>query len=262
MNTKYCDDWYGMAITEPAARKIDTANAADEWNKKLLDNEARPGMLLMFKEKISDIQYRQLKKDIRENKEGAANAGKSLILEGATDAKPYGFSPSEMDWIKSNTELSRSICIAWGVPPQLIGLPDSQTYANYQEARLAFWEDTMFFYLNFFRGEFNNWIFGDDEKLFVDYILDDIPAMQVKRDQLWDRAQNSTFITENEKREMVGYETIDGGDVVLVPANMIPLGQSGIDEEQEEDDEKNVIQKLINEGMTREEAEKSLGLYD
>ncbi len=29
----------------------------------------------------------------------------------------------------------------------------------------------------------------------------------------------------NEKREAVGYEEVDGGDVILVPAMMLPLGE-------------------------------------
>ena len=39
------DDWYGMAATEPAAREIDTSNASTEWNKNLLDKQARPGLV-------------------------------------------------------------------------------------------------------------------------------------------------------------------------------------------------------------------------
>lgn len=255
------DDWYGMAITEPAARKIDTSNALDEWNKKLLDNEARPGMLLMFKDPIGDKQHSRLKRDLAEQREGASHAGKSLILEGATDAKPYGFSPTEMDWIQSNIELARSICNTWGVPAQLIGIPDSATYANYKEARAALWEDTVIFYLNLFRGEFNNWMFEKEDNLFVDYDLDEIPALQYKRDLLWERAQGAEFLTTNEKREMTGFEAIEGGDDILVPANMLPLGEAGvIDEEVEEEEEEEVIKNVMDEGMTKEEAEELLGL--
>jgi HK97 family phage portal protein len=39
------DDWWGAAATESAAREIDTFNAATEWNKNLLDNQGRPGMV-------------------------------------------------------------------------------------------------------------------------------------------------------------------------------------------------------------------------
>jgi len=218
------NDFYGMSPIEPSARKIDTANSMDEWNKHLLDNMGKPGMLFFFKEALGEEQYERLKKDIRENVEGAKNSGKSLILEGATDAKPYGFTPSEMDWINSNMEMSRSTCVGFGVPPQLIGIPDTSTYSNYQEARAAFYEDTVWFYMTKLKASFN---FGllSDPMAELQFHIDDVPAMQGKRDKLWERANSSTFLKENEKRTMVGYDEVDGGDVILKPANLIPLGE-------------------------------------
>lgn len=215
------DNW-GMSPIEPAARKIDSSNSMDDWNKKLIDNTGRPGMLLFFKEALSDKQYERLKKSIRADMEGSSNAGKTHLLEGATDAKPYGFSPTEMDWINSNLALARGICIAWGVPPQLIGIPDVSTYSNYQEARTAFYEDTVMFYLQLLSSSFNAWLFKAND-FVLEYLLDDVPAMQYKRAMRWERAQSSTFLEINEKRKLVGYDEKDYGDVLLVPAGMVPI---------------------------------------
>jgi HK97 family phage portal protein len=253
------DDFYGMAPTEPAAISIDSHNSSSMWNKRLLENEARPGAVFMFEKTLQDKQYDRLRRQIEEHREGPENAGKSLIIEGGKDVKPYGFSPTEMDWIQSNLELARATCIVWGVPPQLIGIPDTSTYANFQEARLAFWEETNFFYLNFLKDEFNYWFFPNNkEKLFLDYILDDVPALAIKRDKLWARAQSSSFISENEKREMVGYEKTEYGDVILVPASMIPLGESNDEEDKTEkemqDEEDKAIEDLKKQGYTDEEA--------
>jgi len=242
------DDFYGMALTEPAAREIDTSNSAIEWNKDLLDNQARPGLLMMFEKNLTDQQYLRLKKDIEDQRTGAKNAGKSMILENARDVRPYGFSPTEMDWINSNLELSRRICLVYGVPAQMIGIPDTSTYANYQEARTSFWEDTVIFYLSLLKSEYNAWIFPD-ESLFLDYILDDVPAMQYKQELKWKRAQASTFLTENEKRQMCGFDEVDGGDVILVSATMIPLGSEPETETEIEDADKVAKDKLKQIGL-------------
>lgn len=233
------NDHWGLSAVEPSARKIDTQNSLDNWNKKLIDNTGRPGMLLMFKDGLTDKQYERLRAAAREDMEGPANAGRTHILEGATDAKPYGFSPQEMDWINGNLELARSICMAWGVPPQLIGIPDVSTYANFQEARAAFYEDTVMFYLNLLHAEYNAWIFPRGE-VQLDYMLDDVPAMQHKRDLRWKRAQESEFLKINEKRALVGYDEDESGDVLLAPANMLPLedivnGNIGNDNTDDED---------------------------
>lgn len=255
------DDVYGMGITEPTAREIDTSNSSIEWNKNLLDNMGRPGFMLFYEKNLTDKQYDRISKDLREAREGMENAGKSIIIEGGKDAKPYGFSPAEMDWIKSNLEIARRICIGYGVPPQLIGIPDANTYSNYREARTAFWEETAIFYLDLLMGEYNNWLF-DDENTYISYNLDDVPAFQYKRDLMWERAQNSEFITINEKREMIGYDPVDGGDVILQPASMLPLGFEPETDEQIGDEEDETVEKLMEQGYTREAAEELIGIVE
>ena len=260
------DDWYGAAITETARYEIDTSNAETEWNKKLLDNECRPGMIFRYKGNLSESQFDRLEKQLNDKFAGSKNTGKNMILEGdeMPDAKPYGFSPTEMDFLEGGREKARRIALAFGIPPQLLGIPGDSTFNNYREARLTFWEDTIFFYLNLVKGELNNWFFGENkEKYLLDYILDDIPALAPKREALWDKLQNANFLSINEKRKMSGMDEVDGGDVILVPATMMPLDMAGTTVQQQDqtqgkqDDE--IIRRLISTGMIREEAEELIG---
>lgn len=262
------NDIWGLSTTEPTAREIDSSNDATEWNKKVLENEGRPGMIIMAGGGMNQKQYDRLEKHLRETYEGAANAGKTLILESTDkiDAKPYNWNPKEMDFIEGNRELARRVCLGYGVPPQLLGIPGDSTYSNYKEARQAFWEETVLFYLNLIKSELNNWFFpNEEEKLYIDFVLDDVPALEPKRTMLWDRAQKSDFLTVNEKREMVKYEKIEGGDVILTPATMIPLEMAGIQEEvtteqEDEDEENKLISQLEKDGYTNTEAREMLGL--
>jgi len=199
------------------------------WNKKLTENEARPGAIFMFEHTLKDQQYERLSKQITDHREGPQFAGKSMIIEGGKDVKPYGFSPIEMDWLNSNKELARNICNTWGVPPQLVGIPDSATYANYKEAREAFWEETVTWFLNLLKDEFNHWLFPDDTQLCLNYLLDDVPAFSDKRNAVWTRVETSTFLTVNEKREAVDYEETEGGDVLLISSSLIPLNMDDTD---------------------------------
>lgn len=229
------DDWYGLSTTEPVAREIDSSNEATDFNKNLLENRAVPGMVFVHKENLSQDQFDRLEKQLKDKYSGGVNAGKNMILEGTDEVKPYGFSPAEMDFIESNRELSRRISYGYGVPPQLIGIPGDSTYSNYQEARLAFWEDTVIPLLTHFIGEVNNWFFSESD-MFYGFVLDNIPALALKREKLWVSAQNSDFLTINEKRNMVGFEAIDDGDVILVPATMLPLGSEPTEDELSEEE--------------------------
>ncbi len=235
------NDFYGMGPTRPASREIDTSNAATNWQKALLDNMGRPGMIFTFENNLTDTQKKEMHRVLDDRFSGSANAGKNLLLEGSglKDVKPYGFTPVEMDFIDSHRELARKIAFGYGVPPQLIGIPGDNTFSNYKEARAAFWENTVFFYLQLYQTEFNNWFFGADnpESLLLTFDKDSTPAMAEKREKVWERAQESNFLTVNEKREMVGFEKIEEGDVILVPGTMVPLGEEIDDDEGNNDDD-------------------------
>jgi len=264
------DDWWGAAATESAAREIDTSNSATEWNKNILDNEGRPGMVFTLVGQVGEESFDQLERHLDENHAGAKNAGKNLIITGdsGTKAEPYGFSMKDMDFHEGGRELARRIALAYGVPPMLLGIPGDLTYSNYKEARLAFWESTIYFYLNYFKTELNNWMFEKDSDEFIDYNLEDIPALAIKRDMLWDRAQKSDFMTINEKRELVGQEKLgEEGDVVLVQSSMIPLQTLTSQEPEENELEENELEEeklakeLRDQGYNEDEVNSMLGFY-
>jgi len=221
------DDFYGLSPLEVAARGIDISNMAMEWNKKLLDNDCRPPGALFFERRLQDEQRENLRKELKENYLGYENAAMPLILEGGMDWKQFAFSPKDMDWLNSDKVTTRKICSVFHVPPELIGDSEQKTYSNYKEARKAFYEETVLPLLDYIRDEFNNWLsplFGDNLRL--DYKREEIEALQEEREKVWKRAVEGVkagVISVNEARVMLGYDEVDGGDVILTPGNLIPL---------------------------------------
>jgi hypothetical protein len=107
----------------------------------------------------------------------------------------------------------------------MVGIPGEATFANYGEARSALWEDTIIPAFDGTLEELNSWLtprFGTGLKLCADY--DQVPALAQRREAVWKRLEAADFLTIDEKREAVGYDKVEGGDVILVPATMLPLG--------------------------------------
>lgn len=224
------DDWYGLSPMEAAAFSIDIHNAALEWNKSLLDNRCQPSGAVMYEPKdgvatLSEEEYQRLKQDIDEKFSGSKNAGRPLLLEGGLKWVEMGLSPQDMDYINSKHVTARDICLAYGVPPMLIGIPGDSTYSNMKEARLALWEQTVLPLAYKIRDELNNWLmpkFGEGLELDIDE--DSITALSLRRDQLYERLQKADFLTIPEKRVAAGYSEEPEAGEILVPANMLPLG--------------------------------------
>tara|TARA_Y100000004_G_scaffold90083_1_gene101033 strand:- start:7546 stop:9894 length:2349 start_codon:yes stop_codon:yes gene_type:complete len=230
------DDHLGLSPIMPSATDIDQHNLTNRHNAHLLVNGARPSGAVIYKPKdeigamttLTDAQREQLRVDLRQRFEGSENSGRTMILEGDFDYKEMGLSPKEMDFSTMKNMSARDIALTFGVPAQLVGIPDAQTYANMAEARLALYEETIIPLLQHIESDLNEWLvpmFGDD--LTLKYDIDGIPAITERRRMITDnilRAVNEGVLTRNEARERLNLEPISGGDEVYIPSNLFPLG--------------------------------------
>ena len=206
------NDWYGLSPVEAAAYSIDQHNQSGAWNQALLQNGARPsGALVVRMEQnaggaLSEEQYHRVKHQIDEQFSGASNAGRPILLEGGLDWKELSLTPKDMDFVEAKNSSARDIALAFGIPPQLLGLPGDNTYTNLQEARLALWEQTVMPLVTYTASAFNNWLvpmFGGGIELVPD--TDGISALAIRNQAIWDRVEKASFLTDNEKRAAVGY---------------------------------------------------------
>jgi len=203
------DDHYGLAPMQAAASAIDIHNSASRWSKALLDNAARPSGAIIYRgpdnATMDEAQFARLTAELETHHQGAANAGRPMLLEGGLDWKPMGFSPSDMEFHKTKEAAAREIAVAFGVPPMMLGIPGDATYANYQEANRAFYRLTVLPLAARITGAVGHWLSehaGESFELRPD--LDQVPALAVERDQQWTRVTAATFLSEDEKRALLG----------------------------------------------------------
>ena len=204
------DDHLGFPPLAAAGAALDLHNAAGEWNKALLDNSARPSGALVYQPKdggnLSADQYERLKAELESGYSGAVNAGRPLLLEGGLDWKSMGLSPKDMDFIEAKNAAARDIALALGVPPMLVGIPGDNTYANYQEANRAFYRLTVVPLLVRTAASLSAWLSqAHGEAIRLEPDLDRIAGLSTERDALWARVGAAEFLTEEEKRQAVGY---------------------------------------------------------
>jgi HK97 family phage portal protein len=204
------DDHYGLSPLEAAATAIDVHNSASRWSKALLDNAARPSGAIVFKgaegqAQMTPEQFERLQTEMEMHHQGARNAGRPMLLEGGLDWKPMGFSPSDMEFHKTKEAAGREIAIAFGVPPMLVGMPGDATYANYQEANRAFYRLTVLPLAAKVTAALSHWLSAHGgEAVDLKPDLDQIPALATERDQQWRRVADAGFLTEAEKRALLG----------------------------------------------------------
>ena len=259
------DDYYGCSPLQAAAVEVDQHNLSSKHNINLLNNGARPSGAVIFKPKddqgftvnLTESQRQQLLTDLNNRFVGTGNAGRPMLLEGDFDWKEMGLSPKDMDFINLKHMSATDIALCFGVPSQLVGVPDNQTYSNVAEARLALYEETIIPHLKLIQSDFNEWLvpmFSD--ALDFQYDIDAIPALAERKRKTYENitsAVNAGIMTRNEAREIIGLSPVNGGDDIYISATLFPLGSEAPEEPEnplEEDDEKEYEDFLKDDDLT------------
>ncbi|TCK31285.1 HK97 family phage portal protein [Ancylobacter aquaticus] len=152
-------------------------------------------------------QFDRLKEELEANFSGSGNAGRPLLLEGGLDWRPLSLTPKDMDFLEAKNAAAREIALAFGVPPMLLGIPGDATYANYAEASRVLWRQTVLPLGRRLLHEMCLWLgpaYGSG-RLQLEPDLDAIEALHGEREALWRRVSEASFLTEDEKRQAVGY---------------------------------------------------------
>ena len=203
------DDHYGMGCLDAAIAAASVHNRAAKWNKALLDNAARPSGALVYEpadgSTLSAEQFAQLKEELAGEFSGSGNAGRPLLLEGGLKWQALSMTPADMDFVALKEGAARDIALAFGVPPVLVGLPGDATYANAREAGRALYRQTILpmaaRILGGLGAMLSDW-FGP-VRLAVD--TDQLSELADDRAKLWEAVGAAGFLSDAEKREMLGF---------------------------------------------------------
>tara|TARA_R110001592_G_scaffold72683_1_gene221995 strand:- start:2520 stop:4448 length:1929 start_codon:yes stop_codon:yes gene_type:complete len=236
------DDYYGLSPMSAAAVEVDQFNMSSKHNVNLLQNGARPSGAVIFKPQddagfaanLSESQRQQLLTDLNNRFSGAGNAGRPMLLEGDFDWKEMGLTPKDMDFHRLKNMAATDIALCFGVPSQLVGVPDAQTYANVSEARLALYEETIIPHLRKIQSDLNEWLVPlYDDRLKLEFDIDSIPALSERKRKTYENVTSAVregIMTRNEAREQIGLSPVDGADGLYISANLFPLTDEAVPE--------------------------------
>jgi HK97 family phage portal protein len=132
------------------------------------------------------------------------NAGRPMVLEGGLDWKTIAMTPKDMDFIEAKNAAARDIALAFGVPPMLLGIPGDNTYSNYVEANKTLWRQTVIPLVRRVAGSLAHWLAPAFGAVDIVPDLEHIEALAEDRAALWARVGSATFLTDEEKRKMLG----------------------------------------------------------
>jgi HK97 family phage portal protein len=248
---------FGQAPLSAGAKAGDSYNAATDWRYSALKNGGSVAGILSVPG-MEPKQREQLDSIIRQSMTGTKNAKGLVSINADVKFQSIGMNMKDADWLAGSKLNAQEIASIFGVPTQMLGIEGSQTFANYEQARMSFWMDTVIPVLDLYTSELTRFFKSnfDFEGIEVCYNDEDIEALEPIRKERRAELLATDILTMNERREVIGYEPIDepDADAIFVDPNKIPLRLDVFSEDEKE--EENIAKELMRGGMEQEDAEK------
>lgn len=223
----------GMPPIEVALREVGINDSATDFLKLFLDTGGVPRLALETPHEIKD----QAKADAIRAKwsqtyGGYKNWTQVALLHGGMKVTEVGANLDGLAYPALRALLETHICAVYGVPPILVGIQaglDASTYSNYEQARKAFFEDTVSALWKRIAGAIERALlpeFGDGDGVYVAFDTNGIAALQEDETRKWQRATSALqagAITVNQFQSLVGMPGFaEAGDVLLLPFSVQP----------------------------------------
>jgi len=218
----------GQSPLVSACREARSHILGTTHNVSLLERGGRVSLVFHYEEDMDDDDYEEVKRRVIEQYGGATKAGTiGVSAGGKLEVKELGVNPKDMDFGNLQAIAIQSCALRYHVPLPLI-TADRQTLDNYREGKLALYDDAVI--------PLSKRIFGglgsallpryglDPSRARLALDPDDVTALVSRRNDELKKRREIGVETHNELRSLMGREKAEGGDVIYVPAGMVPAG--------------------------------------
>ncbi len=226
---------YGLSPLQAAYRTIQRSNDAKDTSVAMLQNQGPKGILSADESNdFGPEAAGKLKEDFY-NQYGTKtqagilkNAGKILIAGAKLNWINMGLSPVDLQLLESEKITLRELCNVYGVNSALFNDPDNKSYNNMKEAKKEMLTQVVLPELVALRDAFNRFFAREIGKgYYIDFDLTVFPELQEDMKELSAILSQSWWITPNEKRAAMRYDTVEDDvmNEIFIPAGYLPIDE-------------------------------------
>lgn len=211
----------GESILMAGLRSIEADITLQEYQHRIATNGGKLDGVFRFKDpNLNRSQLVELKETFKEALADSKETDNIMFVGGGGEYQNVGLSPAELGYLDTRKMLADDMARLTGVPNAVLGVTAGETFANSDAAIRIFLRETVKPLVEDLVNVLNWHLIPDEYDLrFVDPTPEDIE----NKLKIITTAEQTNTLTINERREMLGYEPITGGDEILVPFAKTPL---------------------------------------
>lgn len=225
---------FGLSPIQPMAQSGDVDNNITEFLKMFFQHGAMPtGALKLEDMTLDDDSVAEIKEKWMEIYGGSSNWSDIAVLDSTMSYEKIGMSFKEMDFTVIDQRNESRIMLPFGVPAELLPIRlglEGSTFANKEEARRWFWEDTMTYELDLFLDTYkaylttDNGVFPIFDTSKVHALKKDISKLVNSAKELWTMGVPAKIAYTTVGLPVPDYP---GNDIGYLPFNIMPVLPSG-----------------------------------
>jgi len=229
-NTRYSgNNQWGLSPLKPLMLEIEQFNSQNVHNNSVLKRGATPSLMFSAEGALNDQQYARLNDSILNYYQGAMNAGQPIIGENGMKVDVLTNSNKDMDFDNMVKSLSARVYNIFNIPLPSV-MTSTMTMANLEASKLMKYDDAILPAVKSMFSDLTTLLiprYRELEGYVITYDPATIEALEPRRLATAQSEKALNAVSTNELRtKYLSRESIGpAGDDILVPANMVPLGE-------------------------------------
>ena len=252
----------GVSRVEALNEDFGLASALRNYAARFFGAGATTQGIIEYPSKLTAEQAKNLQEGFDARHKGWKRAHRTGILSGGATYKPTSVGNDQAQFIDSRRMAVEDVARAFNVPPHLLGLPGTNTYASVEQNNLAWVIHCLRPIVQKLESAFSPLMarYPGGETAFIKFNLDGLLRADINsRMSAYSTGLLSGFLTINDVRRLEDLQAIDdpSADTVRVPLANVNVAAATFKEETEKVD---MAQRLIQVGFDPADVLDKLGL--
>lgn len=220
----------GYSPIRLAQESIGLGIAMEQFGSSFFGNGAHLSGVLEVPGKLDEPAYKRLRESWNEMYRGTQNANKTGILEQGTKFSKISVPPEEAQFITSRQFQITEIARWFRVPPHKLAELSRATFSNIEQMAKEFVDDCIIPWVSRLEVEGNRKLLTREERVGGLYTKINLRGLlrgdAQSRSAFYQTLMDRGVYSINEVRALEDENPVTGGDIRMVPLNMVSLDQA------------------------------------